>query len=59
VTSAPCLNGGHAYGFVSSVGHPRLDLVGLLVYDGMYAISRAPMLYYRSLGTMPTLPRIG
>jgi hypothetical protein len=34
VTGAPCLNGGHNYGFASSVGHPRSDSVGLLVYDG-------------------------
>jgi len=35
VTGTPCLNGGHGYGFGSSVGHPRSDLVRLLVYDGM------------------------
>jgi hypothetical protein len=34
VTSAPCLNKGHSYNFVSSVGHLKSDLVGLLVYDG-------------------------
>jgi hypothetical protein len=35
VTGAPCLNGGHGYGFASSVSHPKLDSVGLLVYDNM------------------------
>jgi hypothetical protein len=35
VIGAPCLNGGHGYGFASIVGHPRSDSVGLLVYDGM------------------------
>jgi hypothetical protein len=35
VTVALCLNGGHGCGFASSVSHPRSDLVGLLVYDGM------------------------
>jgi hypothetical protein len=35
VTHTLCLNGDHAYGFASSVGHPRSDLVRLLVYDGM------------------------
>jgi len=35
VTSAPYLNRCHSYGFASSVGHPRTDSVGLLVYDGM------------------------
>jgi hypothetical protein len=29
----PCLDGGHDYGFASSVGHLRLNSVGLLV-DG-------------------------
>jgi hypothetical protein len=33
LTSAPYLNGGHDYGFTSSVGHPRLDSVGLIIYD--------------------------
>jgi hypothetical protein len=27
---------GHGYDFTSSVSHPRLDSVGLLVYDGMW-----------------------
>ncbi len=35
VTGTPCLIVGHNYGFASSVGHPRSDSVGLLVYDGM------------------------
>jgi hypothetical protein len=50
---------GHSYGFASSVGHPRSDSVGLQVYDSMHKISGAPMLYYRSLGTMLTLPKRG
>jgi hypothetical protein len=53
----PPLNGGHGYDFTSSVGHLRLDSVGLLVYDGMCTIFGAPMLYFRSLWTMPTMPR--
>jgi hypothetical protein len=39
VTNAPCLNGGHSYGFLNSVGHPRSDSVGLLVDDGMCTYS--------------------
>jgi hypothetical protein len=35
-----CLNGGHGYGFASSVGHPWLESIGLLVYDGMCTYSR-------------------
>jgi len=35
VTGAPCLNRGHGYDFASSVGHLRLELVRLLVYDSM------------------------
>jgi hypothetical protein len=29
----PCLNNGRDYGYFSSMGQPRLDSVGLLVYD--------------------------
>jgi hypothetical protein len=36
VTGTPYLNGGYDYGFTSSVGHPRSDSVGLLVYDSMH-----------------------
>jgi hypothetical protein len=36
-------------------GHMRSDSVMLLVYDGMRIISGAPVLYYRSLGTAPTM----
>lgn len=38
VTGALRLNGsyGYGYGFASSVGHPRLDSAGLLVYDDMH-----------------------
>jgi hypothetical protein len=35
MTGVPCLNGDHSYGFASSMGHPRLNLVGQLVYDDM------------------------
>jgi hypothetical protein len=35
VIGALCLNEGHDYNFTSSVGHPRLDSVELLVYDGI------------------------
>jgi hypothetical protein len=59
VTGAPCLNEGHSYGFASSVAHPRSDLVRLLVYDGMHTFLGAPVLYYRSLGTAPTLLGMG
>jgi hypothetical protein len=48
---------GHHDGFASSMGHPRLDSVGLVVYDGMGQFLRAPVLYYGSVGTTPTLPR--
>jgi hypothetical protein len=43
------------YGFTSSIGYPRSDLVGLLVNDGMRTISEAPVLYYRFLRTSQTL----
>jgi hypothetical protein len=33
--NAPCLNGGHDYGFANSVGHLRLNSIELLVYEGM------------------------
>jgi len=59
VTGAPCLNWGHGYNFASSLGYPRLDLIGPLVYDGMHTISGAPVLYYRSIRTGPTLSRMG
>jgi len=59
VIGAPCLNGGHDDGFVSSVGHQSLDSVGLLVYHGMHTIYGAPMLYYRSLWTARTPPKMG
>jgi hypothetical protein len=50
---------GHLEDFASSVGHPRSDSVGLLVDDGMRIILLAPVLYYRSLGIVPTLPSKG
>jgi len=36
VTCTLCLNIGHSYRFPSSVGHPRANSIGLLVYDGMH-----------------------
>jgi hypothetical protein len=45
------MNGGHNYGITRNVGYLKLDLVGLLVYDGMLTMSMSPMLYYRSFGT--------
>ncbi len=45
----------HGYEFATSVGHLKSDLVGLLVYDGMCTISGSPVLYYKSLGIVPTL----
>jgi hypothetical protein len=50
VTDAPYLNRGHNYEFASSVSHPILDLVRLLVYDDMRIISGASVLYYRPSG---------
>jgi hypothetical protein len=44
------LNRGHNYEFASSVSHPILDLVRLLVYDDMRIISGASVLYYRPSG---------
>jgi hypothetical protein len=35
VTGALCLNMSHGYGFSNSVGYPKSDSVGLLVYDSM------------------------
>jgi len=35
VASVLCLNGGHGYGFASSMGHPRSNSVRLLIYEGM------------------------
>jgi hypothetical protein len=58
MTGAQCLNGGHGYDFASSVGHLRLDSVGLLVYDGMHTYL-GPVLYSKSLGAAPTLPGMG
>jgi hypothetical protein len=55
VIGAPFTNGGHGYGFSSSVRHSRSNSVGLLVYDGMCTIFGAPLLYYRSLRTTLTL----
>jgi hypothetical protein len=31
---------GHHYGFASNIGHPRLNSIGLLVYDDMRQYSR-------------------
>jgi hypothetical protein len=59
VTGAPYTNEGYGYGFASSGVHLMSNSVGLLVYDVMCTISRAPMLYYRSLRTTPTLPGRG
>jgi len=56
VTDAPCLNEGQSYGFARSVGNPRSNSVGLLVFDGMRTIHRVLVLCYKSLGTAPTLP---
>jgi hypothetical protein len=51
VTITPFMNGGHNYGITRNVGYLKLDLVGLLVNDGMLTMSMSPMLYYRSFGT--------
>jgi hypothetical protein len=55
VTGAPYLNRGHNYEFANSVGHPRSNSIGLLIYDGICTIYEAPMLYYKSLGIALTL----
>jgi hypothetical protein len=46
----------YCYGFTSSVGYSRSNLIELLVYDGMRTIFRASVLYYKSIGIAPTLP---
>jgi hypothetical protein len=51
-TSAPCLNEGHGYSFACSVGHPRLNSIGLLVYGSMRTLSKE-LMYYRSLKATP------
>ncbi len=56
VIGASYQNEGHGYEFASSVDHSRLDLVELLVYDGINTISKAPVLYYKSLEIASTLP---
>jgi hypothetical protein len=43
VIGASYLNGDHGYGFSSSVGHLKLDLNRLLVYDDMHTISGASL----------------
>jgi hypothetical protein len=48
---------GYGYGFTSSVGHLRSDSVGLLAYDGIRKIYGASVLYYKALGTAPTLQK--
>jgi hypothetical protein len=53
---ASFMNGGHGYGFASSVGHLRSDSVRLLVYNVMHTIYVALVFYYKSLDTTPTLP---
>jgi hypothetical protein len=45
-------NGGHGYDFDSSVGHPKLNSIELLVYDDMCTISKALVLYYRPSGSL-------
>jgi hypothetical protein len=35
VNGEACLNGGHGYGFASSVHHLRFDSVRQLIYDNM------------------------
>jgi hypothetical protein len=59
VTATLFKNRGHGYDFASSVSHPRSNSVELLVYDDMCTILRVLVLYYRSLGTAPTLIRKG
>jgi hypothetical protein len=45
---------------ISGVGHPRSDLVVLLVLRTVcYAMDWAPALYYKSIGTASTLLRKG
>jgi len=50
---------GHSYDFASIMGHPRLDSVGLIIYDDIHTIFGTLVLYYRFIRTMPTLPRNG
>jgi hypothetical protein len=51
VTDAPWLNLGHDFGLdSSSVGHPRSNSIGLVVYEGMSTLSGASVLYIHSSG---------
>jgi hypothetical protein len=59
---ATILNGSVTIGRTSlvSVGHSRLDLIVPLMLHTVYcAMVEALLLYYRSLGTAPTLLRMG
>jgi hypothetical protein len=50
VTGTPYLNGGHNCGFDSSVGDPRSDSVGLLVYDSIFV-------HNQGIGVVLQVPR--
>jgi hypothetical protein len=47
VTSTLFTNGGHSYGFASSVGHLRLDSVKLPVYDYIYKIMPHQFFFFK------------
>ena len=54
------LDGHYRTDVISGVGHPMLDSVMLLVLRTVCcAMAGAPVLYYRSLGTVSTLLRRG
>jgi hypothetical protein len=53
------LTGGHYMTYIiSSVGHPRLDLIGLLMLWMVAYNGRAHALYYKSLETVSILLRM-
>jgi hypothetical protein len=55
VIGAALMGSHYRTNIISSVGHPKSDLVMPLVLYTVASIFGAPMLYYRSLGTMSTL----
>ncbi len=60
VTNVPCTNGGYNYIFVSGVDHLGFKFDRTTnEYDTYTAIFGAPVSYYRSLRTAPTLLGMG
>jgi hypothetical protein len=59
VTSTTLTDDHYMMYIISSVGHPRLDLVGLLVLWMVAYNGRAQALYYKSLEIVSILLRMG